>query len=211
MAALTSKWIQKGDAIPSAKAEGRYPSFRQAMEDLARLAILGLAIVAASAYLPAQSQPTEYGVKAAYLFNFMRFTQWPPAFADGPLRICVLGQDRFGPVLDTTVAGEAIDGRNVIALRISEPKEAPNCHILFISSSEDERLQEILLSIENLPVLTVSDAPHFVEQGGMIQFVLQQGKVRFEVNLAVCARAGLTLSSDLLKLATRVRKNRMGS
>jgi hypothetical protein len=183
------------------------------MEGLARLAILGLAIVAASAYLPAQSQPTEYAVKAAYLFNFMRFTQWPssPALADGPLRICVLGQDPFGPVLDTTVAGEAIEGRNVIALRISEPKEAPNCHILFISSSEEEHLQQILLSIENLPVLTVSDTPHFVEQGGMIQFVLQQGKVRFEVNLAVCISAGLTLSSDLLKLATRVRKNRMGS
>ncbi len=155
------------------------------------------------------ASPTEYDVKAAYLFNFMRFVEWPSGALneEGVLHICVLGEDPFGGALDATLAGAKIAGRNVTAVHIAEPEESRQCRILFISSSEDSRLREILLALDGAPVLTVSDVPHFVERGGMIQFTLDRGKVRFEINLAVSSSAGLVLSSDLLKLAKRVTGN----
>jgi hypothetical protein len=101
--------------------------------------------------------------------------------------------------------GGNINGKNLIAVRISHPDEALSCHILFISASEDGRLEEVLGTLGRAAVLTVSDMPRFTERGGMIQFTLQRKRVRFEVNLGVSADAGLLLSSDLLKLAIRVK------
>jgi YfiR/HmsC-like len=195
---------------------GPRSSRRRASIGGGRICALAFAMVVAlngPASLRAQaSSPTEYDIEAAYLFNFMRFVEWPPTtMADGSsLHICVLGQDPFGEALDATLAGGSIAGRNVTAVRISEPKESLNCHILFISSSENSRLSQILLALDKTPVLTVSNAPHFVDRGGMIEFTLERGKVRFEVNLAVSSGAGLVLSSDLLKLAKRV-KNKTGA
>jgi hypothetical protein len=143
----------------------------------------------------------------------MRFVEWPStAVADSDsLHICVLGEDPFGEALDATLAGGDIAGKSITAVRISHPEESKNCRILFISLSESSRLSQILLTLDKTPVLTVSNTPHFVERGGMIEFTLEQGKVRFEVNLAVSSGAGLTLSSDLLKLAKRVtNKTRAG-
>jgi hypothetical protein len=121
--------------------------------------------------------------------------------------ICVLGEDPFGPALRATIAGETIGGKNVLATRISGPEQAVNCRILFISSSEDRQLKDILTTLEKASVLTVSDMPQFARRGGMVQFILQENRVRFEVNLATAQRAGLTLSSELLKLATSVRRS----
>ena len=155
------------------------------------------------------STPTEYEVKAAYLYNFGRFVQWPAkaAAAKGDsFTICVLGEDPFGPALHATIAGETIGGKNVVAERIAGPQQAVNCRILFISSSEDRRLKEILAELDKASLLTVSDMPQFARRGGMVQFILEQNKVRFEVNLTATERAGLTLSSQLLKLAISVRR-----
>jgi hypothetical protein len=156
------------------------------------------------------SAPSEYEVKAAYLYNFGRFVQWPAkAMSAGgdAFTICVLGEDPFGPALRATIAGETIGGKNVLATRISGPEQAVNCRILFISSSEDRQLKDILTTLEKASVLTVSDMPQFARRGGMVQFILQENRVRFEVNLATAQRAGLTLSSELLKLATSVRRS----
>ena len=120
---------------------------------------------------------------------------------------CVLGQDPFGPALDATVAGETIDRAHVVAKRISRPQDAAHCRILFISSSEDGQLKEILAELEGASVLTVSDAPQFARRGGMVQFILDGNKVRFEVNLPAAERVGLNLSSELLKLAVNVRRS----
>jgi uncharacterized protein DUF4154 len=117
----------------------------------------------------------------------------------------VLGRDPFGPALDSTLAGETINGSNVVAKRISQPEQAANCHILFISSSETDQLKQLLPALEKMSVLTVSDIPQFERHGGMIEFVMDGNKVRFEVNLASAERAGLSLSSQLLKVALRVR------
>ena len=156
-----------------------------------------------------QAKPTEYQVKAAYLYNFGRFVEWPASFAatGDSFSICVLGQDPFGATLDAVLTGEAIDGKSVVARRILRPQEAVHCRILFISSSENSQLKEILVALDHSGVLTVSDIPQFSQYGGMIQFVLQGNRIRFEVNLAAAQDAGLTLSSELLKVAVSVRRN----
>ena len=193
--------------------QGRRPRAFMGSGRIWALAFAMVVMLSGPSSLGAQaSTPTEYDIEAAYLFNFMRFVEWPStAMADGgSLHICVLGQDPFGEALDATLAGGSIAGRNVTAVRISEPKEPLHCHILFISSSENSRLPQILLTLDKTPVLTVSNTPHFVDRGGMIEFTLERGKVGFEINLAVSSGAGLTLSSDLLKLAKRV-KNKTGA
>lgn len=156
-----------------------------------------------------QAKPSEYQVEATYLFNFGRFVQWPnrPEIpATNSFFICILGQDPFGPALKATIANELIDGRSVVAKQVLTTQEAMSCHVLFISSSEDRRLTQILASLSNASVLTVSDLPGFTDHGGMIQFVLEDSRVRFEVNVETATRAGLTMSSELLKLATNIRK-----
>ena len=155
-----------------------------------------------------QPKPTEYKVKATYLYNFGRFVRWPVAAAqDKSFPICVLGQDPFGPTLDSTLAGEALDGKPVVVRRISRAQDVGDCRILFISSAEESHLKQILVALEKTDVLTVSDMPDFSRQGGMIQFVLEAGKVRFEINLASAEAAKLIVSADLLKVAATVRKN----
>jgi hypothetical protein len=157
-----------------------------------------------------QEKPGEYQVKAAYLYNFGRFVEWPAKLTTantGSFTICILGEDPFGPALDTTLAGETIGNQRVAARRISSPQMSTDCRILFISSSEANRLNQIIEALDKSAVLTVSDIPQFLQRRGMIQFVMEENRIRFEVNLAAAQRAGLTLSSELLKVATVVRKN----
>lgn len=160
-------------------------------------------------------QPTtsEYEVKATYLYNFARFTEWPAKGADAKdnsFAVCVLGHDPFGSILDTILAGEAIHGKHMVHKRISTVQDAGNCRIVFISSSEESRLKETLGVLEKMSALTVSDIHDFSVRGGMIQFVLDQNKVRFEVNLETAGKAGLVLSSELLKVAVSVRNSQPG-
>ncbi len=170
-----------------------------------------LAACAASLYFapvaPAQKpEPKEYEVKAVYLYNFGRFIQWPDrATKDDTFAVCVLGSDPFGAILDATVANETIDNRKLVARRIAKPGDAAGCRILFISSSETPRIEAILAALQNSSVLTVSDMSGFITYGGMIQFVLAENKVRFQVNLTAADKAGLTFSSQLLKVATYIK------
>ncbi len=160
-----------------------------------------------SALLQAQdSKPTDYQVKAAYLYNFGRFVEWPAGGKTESFAICVLGQDPFGAALDATLAGETIEGSRVVARRISKSQDAAGCRILFISSSEEGQLKEILSALDRTTVLTVGEMPQFTRRGGMVQFILEGNRVRFEVNLTSAERAGLTMSSQLLKLALNVRR-----
>ena len=154
------------------------------------------------------NKPTEYQVKATYLYNFGQFVRWPSTAAGSlSFSICVLGQDPFRSILDATLAGETIDGKTVVAQRISTPQEASLCRILFISSSEDGQLQQILAAAGKAGVLTVSDMPDFTRRGGMIQFTRDGNRIRFAVNLTSAEDAGLTLSSELLKVAITVKRN----
>jgi len=166
-----------------------------------------LAVSAAIAAPSDQSKPTEYAVKSAYLYNFGKFVKWPadskpgknPAFS-----ICVLGQDPFGNTLDATVEGETISGKPAVVKRISSLRDASSCNILYVAPSEAYRLAEVLAAVKE-STLTVSDIPDFTKRGGMIEFVLDSGRVRFAINLAAAQEAGLNVSSELLKVAMNVR------
>ena len=173
------------------------------------LLAVGIAsVLLGPSYLHAQrSSPSEYEVKAAYLYDFGKFVAWPAKVAaSDDFPICVLGQDPFGPTFDATIAGETINGKKVVVNRIAKPQEAVSCRILFISASEESQLKEILATLDKTSVLTVSDISQFTRRGGMIQFVIDANRVRFEVNVTTAERAGLTLSSQLLKVAINVRK-----
>ena len=158
----------------------------------------------------AEPKPTEYEVKAIYLYNFARFVEWPagaPGRDAERFTICVLGRDPFGQVLDRVLAGETLHGRRAATKRISSAREASGCQLVFISESEREDLGEALGLLRETSVLTVSDMDGFSSRGGMIQLVLEEERVRFEVNLAAATNAGLRLSSELLKVARAVRRD----
>jgi hypothetical protein len=167
------------------------------------------AIVAFPFNLSGQAaKATESQVKAAYLANFGRFVEWPSKRTDAKdpsFNICVLGQDPVGADLDAAVIGETIGRARLAAKKILRPEEAADCRVLFIAS-EDGHRKEIPAGLETLSVLTVSDMPEFMRRGGMVQFLLDGNKVRFEVNLEATDRVGLKLSSELLKLAVSVRR-----
>ena len=190
-------------------------ALKDSLGQLGRLVILGVVcgLLAAPNVRAQQATAGEYEVKATYLYNFARFTEWPVEGADAKdksFAVCVLGHDPFGSILDTILAGETIRGKHMVHRRISAVQDAEKCRIVFISSSEESRLKETLGVLEKMSALTVSDIPNFSVRGGMIQFVLEQNKVRFEVNLETAGKAGLMLSSELLKVAISVRSSQSG-
>jgi hypothetical protein len=178
----------------------------------ARLAWL-LALLLAAAALEARasaqaSRPNAYQVQAAYLYNFGKFVKWPnvaPANQSGAFTICVLGQDPFGAVLESTLAGESVDGKPVAVKRLTRAQDAGSCHILSISTAQRD-LKATLAAIDDSSVLTVSEIPDFSKRGGMIQFILEGDRVRFEINLESAEKSHLVFPSELLKVAAAVRK-----
>lgn len=168
----------------------------------------GLVVFAALCSGSAQAQlADEYEVKAAFLFNFGEFIEWPmeSASAAAPFRICVLGEDPFRENLRSSAGKRRIKGRDVEVLRPAASSEARGCQIVFISGSERRALRDILDSLRGSSVLTVGDMGGFAQSGGMIQLTVEEGRVRFEVNAEAAERAGLRISSRLLGLARIVR------
>jgi hypothetical protein len=149
----------------------------------------------------------EYQIKAAFLYNFAKFVEWPSSsFSDAsaPLRICVFGQDPFGQELRDIANEKTVNGRKLLVNQVADLQTAKACHILFIASSEKAQLKQVLESLRGTRALTVSDTKGFVEQGGMINFVLENERVRFEVNQKAAEQAGLKVSSKLLNVAKSV-------
>jgi hypothetical protein len=177
-----------------------------------RFCALSLAVPFVSAAQQQRGRPTQYDVEAVYLFQFGKFVQWPTAPASNePFDICIIGRDPFAETLDNTIAGETIGKSPLKDERIDTTDDAKRCRILFISASEDAHLDEILGRLGKSPVLTVSDVPGFLARGGMIQFVVQDNRVRFDINVATAKRAGLAVSSQLLKVAAAVRGGPAGA
>ena len=145
----------------------------------------------------------EYLMKAAYLYEFALSTDWPErAFADpiAPLRVCVLGKDPFGPTL-ATIVGRKVGDRQVVTSYYANVEGVERCHVLFISRSKKKRLAKILEHLQNRPVLVVADTPNFMPAGGIINFRIVEKQIRFEINATAAERAGLRLSSELLRMA----------
>ena len=156
----------------------------------------------------AQTAPSkEYQVKAVFLFNFAQFVEWPPAaFADGnsPIVIGVLGDNPFGTYLDETVRDEKVGNRPLEVHRYQRAEEIRRCHILFISRSEANRLDQILASLRDRGILVVGDSDDFVQRGGMIQLASSQSKIRLRINEGAAKTANFTISSKLLRSAELV-------
>ncbi len=149
------------------------------------------------------STSKEYQIKAAFLFNFVQFVEWPAAAfpdANAPIAIGILGDDPFGTVLDQTVHGETIRNRKLVIQRSRRVQDLKDCHLVFISTSEKGRLAEILASLQTATALTVSETESFARHGGVINLYLEGNKVRFEINPGAAQRQGLRISSQLLKL-----------
>jgi uncharacterized protein DUF4154 len=154
----------------------------------------------------AQAPPTEYDVKAAFLLNFTKFVEWPAeAFesAQAPLAICIFGTDPFGRTLDEMLQDEVVQKRKLVVRRISESPPPRTCQVLFLSAT-DGNVQKIFRQA-GPGVLTVSEASNFITDGGMIRFVVENRRVRFDINRAAASAAGLKLSSQLLSVARFVR------
>ncbi|MGA3190710.1 MAG: YfiR family protein [Bryobacteraceae bacterium] len=162
------------------------------------LCVIALTLLAA---VPLRPDPSgedrlEYQVKAAFLFNFLKFIEWPPTAGDGPWVIGVLGTDPFGQALDQTVRGKIVNGRPVEVRRYSRLSEVKDCNILFIGRAAVGRI--------GIPVqpglLTVGEAPGFLKAGGIVNFQIDDNRVRFEIQPAAARSAGLRVSAQLLKL-----------
>jgi hypothetical protein len=166
--------------------------------------VVGASVFSGTLILPVQSAPAaEYQVKAVFLFNFAQFVEWPAsAFAQSqtPLVIGVLGQDPFGSYLDDTVRGEKVNNRPLTVRRYRRLEEIQTCHVLFISGSEAERMDQILASLKYRKIITVADAEGPAGARVMIRFVTQQNKIRLRINPEAARAANLTISSKLLRL-----------
>jgi hypothetical protein len=148
----------------------------------------------------------EYFIKAAILYNFAKFTRWPAAaFEDGdaPLRLCVLGVDPFGKAL-ATIDGKRVGTRLLRTRLIPDLSDVGDCHLLFVSTSEDAHLDDVLAATHDAAILTVADIPDFSQAGGIITLKIVDDRTRFLVNRLAADRAGLVLSAKLLRLAETV-------
>ena len=165
-----------------------------------------MAVFATAAMSKASAQTLqmpEYLVKATFLYNFAKFTEWPDEAFEGPgspLRICILGDGRFGDAFEN-IKGKTVGARPLSIRYCRDVEESKGCHVLFIGFSEENHVSEILEKLDDRSCLTVGDGTAFTRSGVMLGFFLENNKVRFEANLTAIGRSRLSISSRLLKLA----------
>jgi hypothetical protein len=155
------------------------------------------------------AQEMEHDVKAAFVYNFIRYAEWPARAFQGPDDAIVLWVAGTDDTAEATAAldGRTVKGRKIVVKRINGPVvPGEKCHLLFVGKSERSHVRAILGAVRGMPVLTIADFPGFARSGGVVNFVLAQQKVAFEINQVAAERGGLRLSSQLLKLARIVQE-----
>ena len=158
-----------------------------------------------------RAQPTlENDVKATFLYNFTKFIEWPPppSPAPPPFRLCVLANPEFTRAVDRTIAGESVEGRHLERVEPRSVGDVPSCSMLYVGREHIDRSARLLAAARDLPVLTVGEGPQFVQRGGAIGFVLENNRVRFDINARAVQLAGLKVSSKLLRVARSVEGGR---
>lgn len=176
---------------------------------LSRLALI-FVFVSLQAVCPlrvtGQSGVEEYRLKAAFLFHFAQFVEWPSTSGapDSSLVFCVAGEDPFSGDLERMVEGKAVAGKSIQVRHVRPGQDGKECQVLFIGANESGRIRGFLASVKDMPVLTVGESDDFLRQGGIIRFCTEDRKVRFEVNQDGAAKAHLNISSRLLLLAKNV-------
>ena len=164
------------------------------------------AILFAMLWVPAcgRAAPSEYQVKAVFLFNFGQFVEWPKQTFDTPLApfvICVLGDDPFGKTLDDVVRGETADNRSLVVRRLADAADAPNCNILFVGRGDPQKLDDALAAARGRSVLTVTDIDGAERHGAIIVLFEDNKRIRMRINLAAAKANHLVISSKLLRPA----------
>jgi hypothetical protein len=170
------------------------------------LALVLVLLLAGSGFAHAQTA-TEYQVKAAYVYNFAKFVEWPAQdfpSSDAPIHICVLNNPPFERELNQIVKGKTINGRGIAIVSVKNAEESRACHILFTNASQDSQTRAILETLSHRSVLTVGETAGFVEKGGIINFIVVDDRVQFQVNHRVANEVGLRISSRLLSVAKLV-------
>jgi hypothetical protein len=164
-------------------------------------ALVGMLLGAVPSAFGQQVRTDEYEVKANFLVNFAKFVTWPSS--QEPLVLAVVGVDPFGPYLDAIVRGKTVNGRSIVVKRIQAGESLNGCHVVFVSESESARTAEILEPMRHAPILTVGETQRFLRDGGMIRLVVEENRVRFQIDANRAEAAGLRVSSQLLSLAAR--------
>jgi hypothetical protein len=168
-----------------------------------------LGLILASGGRADDDAPKEYQVKAAFIYNFVQFTQWPDsAFSasDSPLVVAVFGSNPFGDSLQKAMDGKKLGNHPIVVKQFDSTDSIPSCHVLFVAASEEGRLNDVFRSAADHPILTIGEATTFCDKGGAMRFLIDDGKIRFEVNLDAVKRAGLHISAKLLNLARIYKK-----
>lgn len=175
---------------------------------IARFLLLATVLVLCSpASAPANEYPqVEYRVKAAFLYNFARFTSWPE-HTGGIFRLCVLGDAPFSQALKV-LNGKVVHNETLAITSIDNASDFNGCELVYIGTSYTDELDEVIALLQEQSVLTVSDIDAFIDHGGIIGFRIVDNRIRFEINASAAARAGLSISSRLLSLANRVSRER---
>ena len=177
---------------------------------IAMVAVCIMASIAPNAHA-APPSAGEYQLKAVFLYNFVKFVEWPAesfSDADAPIIIGILGNDPFGKVIDGAIKDKTVKGRKLSIKRFEKIEDVAVCHILFISSSEEKYLAKIMETLKDSSILTVGEVKQFAQRWGIINFILKENKIRFEINVEAAERAKLTIDSELLKLAIIVTDER---
>jgi hypothetical protein len=172
------------------------------------LIFLGMSLRAAA---PGQDLE-EYQVKAAFLYNFAKFVEWPAQAFLAPqdsFAVCVLGRNPFGNALQEALRGKSIEGRAFALRQVTDADQANACQILFVAAAESKRYRVLCRSLKPVGILTIGEALGFAAAGGVINFKLEDGRVRFEINAGAAERAQLQISSKLLSLAQIVRTEKL--
>jgi len=200
----------KGKRLKAKKAKGSAFSIQPLAFSLAKaLAVLLFCLISAWPVAAADTSGVkEHQVKAAFVYNFMKFVEWPASRLDNassPLIIGVAGKGRMFATLEAAVKGRTINGRALIVKSLAAPEDARGMHALFVDASEDARVEAWLRTAAGSSgILTVGESEAFAKHGGMINFVLEGDKLHFEINADSADQAGLKISAQLLKLAKKV-------
>lgn len=173
------------------------PPFRK----LLAVAVLAVLFVPTSGSASQQGPVDEYRVKAAFLVTFAKFVTWPSS--NGSLVLCIVGGNPFGPYLESSARTAVVNGRRMVVRQLQAGDTLDDCEILFISGSQSAVTADILRRVSQTPVLTVGESPRFLRDGGMIRLMVEDDRVRFQINSGRAEESGLRVSAQLLSLAVR--------
>ena len=170
---------------------------------------LASTLVAAPGIAAGADGAPDVAVKAAFLYNFAKFAEWPKLAPGAPILVCIIGNEKIAAAFADTVRGQNISGHGLEVLRPLDPDTWGVCNLLFIADAESGRANGGLRGLKTLPILTVSDSNGFSQGRGIIELYIQAGQMRFAINVDAAERSGLRLSSRLLGLAKIIRNPRV--